>query len=39
MIKITVRVEGMRCGMCEAYVNDAVRKVFSGLSKSGILVP
>ena len=29
MIKITVQVEGMWCGMCEAHVNDAVRKVFS----------
>ena len=26
MIRITVRVEGMMCGMCEAHVNDAVRK-------------
>ena len=28
MIKITVGVEGMQCGMCEAHVNDAVRKAF-----------
>ena len=28
MIKITVQVEGMQCGMCEAHVNDAVRKAF-----------
>lgn len=26
MIKITVKVEGMMCGMCEAHVNDAVRR-------------
>ncbi len=26
-IKIVVRVEGMRCSMCEAHVNDAIRKV------------
>ena len=26
MVKITVGVEGMQCGMCEAHVNDAVRK-------------
>ena len=26
MIKTTVGVEGMMCGMCEAHVNDAVRK-------------
>lgn len=28
MIKITVDVEGMACGMCEAHVNDAVRSAF-----------
>ena len=26
MIRITVKVDGMMCGMCEAHVNDAVRK-------------
>ena len=26
MIRITARVDGMMCGMCEAHVNDAVRK-------------
>ena len=26
MIRITVQVDGMMCGMCEAHVNDAVRK-------------
>ncbi len=29
MFKITVGVEGMACGMCEAHVNDAVRSAFS----------
>ena len=29
MQKITVQVDGMMCGMCEAHVNDAVRKAFS----------
>lgn len=29
MIKITVGIEGMACGMCEAHVNDAVRQNFS----------
>lgn len=29
MIKITVDVEGMACGMCEAHINDAVRQNFS----------
>ena len=28
MQKITVKVDGMMCGMCEAHVNDAVRKAF-----------
>ncbi len=29
MIKITVAVDGMQCGMCEAHINDAIRKSFS----------
>ncbi|MBD5136601.1 MAG: heavy-metal-associated domain-containing protein [Lachnospiraceae bacterium] len=29
MIKLTVGVEGMACGMCEAHVNEAVRNTFS----------
>lgn len=29
MIKITVDVDGMACGMCEAHVNDAVRQNFA----------
>lgn len=28
MLKITVRVDGMMCGMCENHINDAVRKAF-----------
>lgn len=28
MNKTTVKMEGMKCGMCEAHVNDAVRKAF-----------
>lgn len=28
MLKITVKVDGMRCGMCESHVNDAVRRAF-----------
>lgn len=28
MVKITVHVDGMQCGMCEAHVNDAVRRAF-----------
>jgi len=28
MIQTTVQVSGMACSMCEAHVNDAVRKAF-----------
>lgn len=28
MIKTTVKVDGMMCGMCESHVNEAVRKAF-----------
>lgn len=28
MLKITLQVDGMMCGMCESHVNDAVRKTF-----------
>ena len=28
MIKYTLAVDGMMCGMCEAHVNDAVRRAF-----------
>lgn len=27
MLKTTVNVDGMACGMCEAHVCDAIRKV------------
>ncbi|MCD8374784.1 MAG: cation transporter [Oscillospiraceae bacterium] len=33
MIKTTVEVKGMMCGMCEAHVNDAVRKAFPDVKK------
>ena len=29
MKKITVKVEGMRCGMCESHVNDLIRRSFN----------
>lgn len=29
MIKISVGIEGMACGMCEAHINNAVRQAFS----------
>jgi len=28
MIKITVKIEGMACGMCESHINDTVRRAF-----------
>ena len=28
MIRYTIAVDGMMCGMCESHVNDAVRKAF-----------
>lgn len=29
MIKTTVNINGMACGMCEAHVNDCIRRDFS----------
>ena len=29
MIKTTVQVAGMACGMCESHVNEAIRNAFS----------
>ena len=29
MVKITLDIDGMACGMCEAHINDAVRKAFA----------
>ena len=29
MYKITVDVDGMACGMCEAHINDTIRKNFT----------
>lgn len=28
MIKTTLKIDGMMCGMCEAHMNDAIRAVF-----------
>ena len=33
MYKTTVKIEGMMCGMCEAHVNDAVRKTIPEAKK------
>ncbi|MGM9662019.1 MAG: heavy-metal-associated domain-containing protein [Oscillospiraceae bacterium] len=29
MYKTTVKIDGMACGMCEAHVNDAIRKALA----------
>ena len=28
MIKTTLKIDGMMCGMCEAHMNDVIRKNF-----------
>ncbi|MBR7040831.1 MAG: heavy-metal-associated domain-containing protein [Clostridia bacterium] len=28
MIKTTLKIDGMMCGMCEAHINDAIRRAF-----------
>ena len=28
MLEITLKIDGMACGMCEAHVNDAIRQAF-----------
>lgn len=33
MYKTTIRVEGMMCGMCEAHINDVIRKQFPKATK------
>jgi copper chaperone CopZ len=33
MIKTTLKIDGMMCGMCESHVNDIVRKAFPDASK------
>lgn len=29
MVKMTVKIEGMACGMCETHINDTIRKNFT----------
>ncbi len=29
MVKITLKVDGMSCGMCESHINDTVRRQFA----------
>ncbi len=33
LYQITAKVDGMMCGMCEAHVNDAIRKAFPDAKK------
>ena len=33
MIKYTLEVDGMMCGMCEAHANDAIRRAFPDVKK------
>lgn len=28
MVKITLKIEGMACGMCESHINDTIRRQF-----------
>ncbi|MBQ2329020.1 MAG: ATPase P [Oscillospiraceae bacterium] len=28
MVKTVLKIDGMMCGMCEAHMNDAIRKAF-----------
>ena len=33
MNKTTLKIEGMMCSMCEAHINDVIRKVVPGAKK------
>ncbi|MBQ7153199.1 MAG: heavy-metal-associated domain-containing protein [Clostridia bacterium] len=33
MIKVTVKIEGMMCGMCEAHICDTIRRAFPDAKK------
>ncbi|WP_028235155.1 heavy-metal-associated domain-containing protein [Pseudobutyrivibrio sp. MD2005] len=33
MKKYTVKIDGMMCGMCEAHVNDVIRKTIPAAAK------
>jgi copper chaperone CopZ len=33
MIKTTIKIEGMMCGMCEAHICDAIRKAVPSAKK------
>lgn len=29
MVKMTLQIEGMSCGMCESHINDTIRRTFA----------
>ncbi|MCR5150148.1 MAG: cation transporter [Clostridiales bacterium] len=33
MNKVTIKIDGMMCGMCEAHINDTIRKIYPGAKK------
>lgn len=33
MYRITVKIDGMMCGMCEAHICDTIRRAFPGAKK------
>ena len=33
MYKVTVKIEGMMCGMCEAHICDEIRRIFPDAKK------
>ena len=33
MIKTVLKIEGMACGMCEAHINDTIRKLYPTAKK------
>ena len=36
MVQLTLRIDGMSCGMCESHVNDTIRQKFN-VKKEGNL--
>ena len=37
MIKTTLKIDGMMCSMCEAHINEVIRKTVPGAKKSPLL--